>query len=148
MSERIPLSEPHLAGNERRYLNECVDTNFVSSVGPFVDRFEREFAAYVGARYAIACASGTAALHVALRLIGLAPGEEVLVPSLTFIASVNPIAYERGVPVLVDSEPETWNMDPRRLHRARRTRRPRAACDRSRPSVRSSSAHRTARRGV
>src|SRR5688500_11481632 len=106
---RIALSEPHLAGNERRYLDECLATNFVSSVGPFVDRFEREFAAYVGANYAVACASGTAALHVAFRLIGLQPGEHVLVPSLTFVASVNPIAYERGVPVLVDSERETWN---------------------------------------
>lgn len=112
MSERIPLSEPHLAGNERAYLNQCIDTNFVSSVGPFVDRFEREFAAYVGAKFAIACASGTAALHVAMRLIDLQPGDQVLVPSLTFIASVNPIAYERGTPVLVDSERETWNMDP------------------------------------
>lgn len=112
MSSRIALSEPFLGGNERRYLDECVTTNFVSSVGPFVDRFEREFAAYVGARYAVACASGTAALHVAFRLIDLQPGDEVLVPSLTFIASVNPIAYERATPVLVDSELETWNIDP------------------------------------
>jgi dTDP-4-amino-4,6-dideoxygalactose transaminase len=96
-------------------LNECIDTNFVSSVGPFVDRFEKEFAAYVGARYAVACASGTAALHVAFRLIDLQPGDEVLVPSLTFVASVNPIAYERGTPVLVDSERETWNMDPQHV---------------------------------
>ncbi len=109
---RIALSEPFLAGNARRYLDECIETNFVSSVGPFVDRFEREFAAYVGSKYAVACASGTAALHVAFRLIDLQPGDEVLVPSLTFVASVNPIAYERGTPVLVDSERETWNMDP------------------------------------
>jgi aminotransferase in exopolysaccharide biosynthesis len=109
---RIGLSEPYLTGNERQYLNECIDTNFVSSVGAFVDRFEREFAAYVGAKYAVACASGTAALHVAFRLIDLQPGDEVIVPSLTFVASVNPITYERGTPVLVDSERETWNMDP------------------------------------
>jgi aminotransferase in exopolysaccharide biosynthesis len=112
MSSRIALSEPSLTGNARRYLGECIDTNFVSSVGPFVERFEREFAAYVGARFAVACASGTAALHVAFRLLGVEAGDEVLVPSLTFVASVNPIAYERGVPVLVDSEPTTWNMDP------------------------------------
>ena len=112
MSDRVALSEPYLAGNERRYLDECVSSNFVSSVGPFVDRFEREFATYVGAKYAVACASGTAALHVAFRLIGLAPGDEVLVPSLTFVASVNPIAYERGTPVFVDSETESWNLDP------------------------------------
>ncbi|HEY5944421.1 MAG TPA: LegC family aminotransferase [Kofleriaceae bacterium] len=112
MSSRVALSEPYLAGNERRYLNECVDTNFVSSVGPFVDRFEREFASFVGARYAVACSTGTAALHVAFRLIDLQPGDEVLVPSLTFIASANAIAYERGAPVFVDSELESWNMDP------------------------------------
>ncbi len=115
MSRRIGLSEPHLAGNEQRYLTECLTTNFVSSVGPFVDRFEREFAGYVGAKHAVACASGTAALHVAFRLLGIGPGDEVLVPSLTFVASVNPIAYERGTPVLVDSELETWNLDPERV---------------------------------
>ncbi|MEP6859988.1 MAG: aminotransferase class I/II-fold pyridoxal phosphate-dependent enzyme [Deltaproteobacteria bacterium] len=109
---RLALSEPLLTGNVQRYLDECVATNFVSSVGPFVERFEREFAAFVGARFAIACASGTAALHVALHLLDLKPGDEVLVPTLTFVASVNPIAYERATPVLVDSELETWNLDP------------------------------------
>jgi aminotransferase in exopolysaccharide biosynthesis len=108
----IPLSEPTIGGNAQRYLEECLATNFVSSVGPFVDRFEREFAAYVGARFAVACSSGTAALHVAFRLLGIGPDDEVFVPSLTFIASANPVAYERGRIVLVDSERETWNMDP------------------------------------
>jgi dTDP-4-amino-4,6-dideoxygalactose transaminase len=113
MSEpSIALCEPSIGGNARRYLDECLETNFVSSVGPFVDRFEREFAAYVGARFAVACASGTAALHVAFRLLGVGPEDEVLVPSLTFIASANPVAYERGRVVLVDSERETWNLDP------------------------------------
>ncbi len=111
MSE-IPLSEPNLCGNARRYLDECLETNFVSSVGPFVERFEREFANYVGARYAVACASGTAAIHVALRLVGVEAGDEVFVPSLTFIASANPILYEHATPVLVDSEEESWNFDP------------------------------------
>lgn len=112
MSERIPLSEPHLVGNASAYLEECVRTNFVSSVGPFVDRFEREFAAFVGARHAVACSTGTAAIHVALRLFDVGPGDEVWVPSLTFIASANPILYERATPVLIDSETETWNADP------------------------------------
>jgi aminotransferase in exopolysaccharide biosynthesis len=106
------LSEPVLGGNERRYLDECIATNFVSSVGPFVDRFEKELARAVGARHAVACASGTAALHVAMRLIDLRPGDEVLVSTLTFIASANPVLYEGGTPVLVDSEDESWNMDP------------------------------------
>lgn len=109
---RIPLSEPNLIGNARRYLDECIQTNFVSSVGPFVDRFEREFAQAVGAKYAVACASGTAALHVSMVLLGVGPGDEVMVSSLTFVASVNPIAYERATPILVDSEPESWNADP------------------------------------
>lgn len=113
MSEaRIPLAEPFLKGNEKAYVLECLESNFVSSVGPFVRRFEEEFAKRVGSRFAIACASGTAALHVAMRLVGVEPGDEVFVPSLTFIASANPIVYERGVPVFVDSEAESWNMDP------------------------------------
>ena len=114
MSEptRIALSEPFLEGNVRRYLEECLDTNFVSSVGPFVGRFEEEFAAFVGSRYAVACASGTAAIHVALRLLGAAEGHEVAVSTLTFIASANPILYERARPVLVDCEDESWNLDP------------------------------------
>src|SRR4051794_40624316 len=84
--ERIPLAEPSLGGNAARYLQECIDTNFVSSVGPFVERFEREFAQIVGSRFAVACASGTAAIHLALRVLDVGPGDEVLVPSLTFVA--------------------------------------------------------------
>src|SRR5262245_51282241 len=110
--DRIGLSEPYLAGNAGRYLEECLTTNFVSSVGPFVDRFERAFADYVGSRFAVACASGTAALHVAMRLAGVEPGDEVLVPTLTFVASVNPIIYQGAAPVLVDAEPASWNVDP------------------------------------
>lgn len=109
---RIPLAEPTLGGNAARYIQECLTTNFVSSVGPFVDRFEREFAAAVGSRYAVACASGTAALHLAIRVLGVGPGDEVFVPTLTFVASANPIRYERATPVLVDVEEETLNLDP------------------------------------
>jgi dTDP-4-amino-4,6-dideoxygalactose transaminase len=107
----IPLSEPTLDGNASAYLQDCIDTNFVSSVGPYVDRFEREFAAAVGSRFAVACASGTAAIHVALRLLDLPRGAEVFIPTLTFIASANPALYEGLTPVLIDSEEETWNMD-------------------------------------
>lgn len=112
MSEpRIPLSVPHLAGNERSYLQECVDTNFVSSVGPFVPRFEAEFAARVGSPFGVACASGTAAIHVALQVAGVGAGDEVWVSDFTFIATVNPITYLGARPVLVDADPATWNMD-------------------------------------
>ena len=111
-SSRIPLSEPSIGGNAAAYLQECLDTNFVSSVGPFVTRFETEFAAAVGARHAVACASGTAAIHLAMRVLDIGAGDEVLVPTLTFVASVNPIAYVGATPVLVDSEAETYNLDP------------------------------------
>ncbi|MBI5628766.1 MAG: aminotransferase class I/II-fold pyridoxal phosphate-dependent enzyme, partial [Candidatus Rokubacteria bacterium] len=86
---QIPNCVPHLGGNEWQYLKECLDTNWVSSVGPFVDRFEGEVAAYVGASHGVATVNGTAALHVALLLAGVEPGDEVLVPSLTFIATAN-----------------------------------------------------------
>ena len=103
-------------GNEMRYLEECIQSNFVSSIGPFVDRFEQEFAAYVGSRHAIACASGTAALHVALLVAGARPDTDVPVSTFTFLASVNAIAYTGATPLLVDSEPRTWNLDGERLH--------------------------------
>lgn len=116
MATQIPLAVPHLAGNELRYLRECIETGFVSSVGPFVDRFEREFAEAVGARHAVACASGTAALHVALVLSGVVAGSEVMVPTFTFIASANAVSYIGARPLLVDSEMATWNMDGQLVH--------------------------------
>src|SRR5438128_10888927 len=100
----ISLSVPEISGNEWKYLKECLDTNWVSSAGPFVDRFEREVAAYVGARHAIAVASGTAALHAGLLGAGVAPGDEVLVPTLTFVATANAIRYCGAWPVLMDSD--------------------------------------------
>ncbi|TDD70730.1 DegT/DnrJ/EryC1/StrS aminotransferase [Jiangella aurantiaca] len=112
----IPLSEPSLGGNEARYLRECIDTGYVSSAGPFVGRFEREFAAAVGAPRAVACASGTAALHVALLAAGAGPGSVVAVSDFTFIASANAAHYTGAALLLVDSEPETWNMNTELLH--------------------------------
>lgn len=114
MSFAIPLAVPHLMGNEKLYIDECLRSNYVSSVGPFVERFEGDFAAYLGVRHAVACVSGTAALHLSMRLLGIGAGDEVFAPSFTFVASLNPILYERATPVLVDSEPRTWNMDPER----------------------------------
>jgi dTDP-4-amino-4,6-dideoxygalactose transaminase len=110
--EPIELSVPSLGGKAPAYLMECLKTNFVSSVGPFVERFEREFAAFVGARYAVACASGTAALHVAMRVLGVGRDDEVFVSTLTFVASANAVRYQDATPVLIDSEDESWNMDP------------------------------------
>jgi len=111
----IALSEPLLAGNEAAYLQDCVDTNWVSSAGPYVERFERAVAATAGGGEAVATASGTAALHLALLVAGVRPGDLVLTSTLTFIASANAIAHAGADPVLVDAEPATWQMDPARV---------------------------------
>lgn len=107
----IPLCVPEIRGNEWAYIKECLDTNFVSSVGPFVDRFERELVTCIGAQYGVATASGTAALHVALLVAGVEPEDEVLVSTLTFIAPVNAIRYVGASPVFIDAEPDYWQMD-------------------------------------
>ncbi|MEZ4589021.1 MAG: aminotransferase class I/II-fold pyridoxal phosphate-dependent enzyme [Gemmatimonadales bacterium] len=114
----IPLSVPHLSGREAEYVAEAIESNWVAPLGPMVDRFEREFAARVDAPYAVALASGTAALHLALIHLGIGPGDEVLVSSLTFAASVNPIVYLGATPVLIDSEPGSWNADPALIEQA------------------------------
>jgi perosamine synthetase len=111
----IPLCVPLVCGNEWKYVKECLDTNWVSSVGPFVDRFEQMTASYVGCRKAVATVNGTAALHVALRVAGVRPDDEVLVSDLTFIAPVNAIRYLGAWPVLIDAEPDYWQMDPQRV---------------------------------
>lgn len=107
----IPLCVPEIRGNEWLYIKECLDTNFVSSVGTYVDRFEHDVAARVGARYAVATSSGTAALHIALLVAGVQPDDAVLVSTLTFIAPVNAIRYVGAYPIFVDAEPEYWQMD-------------------------------------
>ncbi len=113
--DSIPLCVPELGGNEWTYVRECLDTNFVSSVGPFVDRFERELAARLGMARAVATTSGTAALHVALLVAGVQPDDEVFVPTLTFIAPVNAIRYAGAWPLFVDAEPTYWQMDVTKL---------------------------------
>ena len=114
----IPLCEPCLDGNAAAYLQECITTGYVSSVGPFVDRFERDFAAIVGSPHAVACASGTAAIHLALMVLGVKPGDLVLVNDSTFIASANPVRYCGADVGLIDSETRSWNLDPALLAQA------------------------------
>lgn len=109
---RIYLSPPHMSGLEQQYVQEVFASNWIAPLGPQVDAFEQEFCAVTGARHALALSSGTAALHLALRLTGVGPGDEVLVSTLTFSASVNPILYEGGYPTFIDSERASWNMDP------------------------------------
>jgi perosamine synthetase len=111
----IPLCVPELRGREWSYVKECLDTNFVSSVGPFVDRFEGRIAEYLGAGYAVATVNGTAALHIALLVAGIQPDDEVLVSALTFIAPANAIRYVGAWPVFIDAEPDYWQMDPARV---------------------------------
>jgi len=115
---RIPVGEPALVGHEREYVLDCLDSTWISSTGAYVERFEAEFARFCGTAHAVACANGTAAVHVALLALGLEPGDEVLVPALTFVASANPVRYCGARPVFVDSEPVTWNVDPARLEAA------------------------------
>lgn len=106
----VNLHEPEFAGREWEYLKDCLDSTFVSSVGPFVDRFEADLAAYTGARHAVAVVNGTAALHVALLLAGVVRGDEVLIPSLTFIATANAVSYCGAIPHLCDSEERTLGL--------------------------------------
>jgi dTDP-4-amino-4,6-dideoxygalactose transaminase len=108
----IPLAVPNIGELERRYVLEAVESGFVSSVGPFVSEFERRFAERVGARHAIACSTGTAAIHIGLILLGVERGDDVVCSDFTFVGSVGPIAYLGARPVLVDSEERTWNLDP------------------------------------
>ncbi|MCK4850037.1 MAG: aminotransferase class I/II-fold pyridoxal phosphate-dependent enzyme [Phycisphaerae bacterium] len=114
----IHLSIPDLRGNEWKYLKECLDTNWITSVGRFLDDFENSLASFVGAKYAVACASGTAAMHVALQMLGVQAGDQVIVPATTFIATVNVVLYCQATPVIVDVEDQTFNMDPARLAEA------------------------------
>jgi pyridoxal phosphate-dependent aminotransferase EpsN len=127
---RIFLSVPHLGGSEERHVLEAMATNWLSTVGPSIDAFEAEFSRRLGLP-AVAVGSGTAALHLGLRLLGVSAGDEVLSPTLTFVASANPIVYLGGTPVFLDSERSSWNLDPALLEdalrsRARRNRRAKA----------------------
>lgn len=110
--ETVPLHAPLFIGNEKKYLNECIDTTFVSSVGKFVDRFEEEVAAYTGAKRAIVCVSGTNALHMAMMLVGVEREDEVLTQALTFIATCNAISYIGAHPVFIDVDMETLGLSP------------------------------------
>lgn len=114
----IKLSIPHLAGNEQAYVDQAVQSTWITPLGPYVDRFEHELQQRVGGREVVALSSGTAAIHLALVLAGVRQGDEVVCQSLTFAASCNPIVYCGARPVLVDSEPSTWNIDPSLLRRA------------------------------
>jgi perosamine synthetase len=107
----IPVCEPTLAGNESRYVMDCLNTNWISSAGKYIDLFEQAFSQKVGCEHGIACVSGTAALHLITAALGLGPGDEVIIPTHTMIATAYAVSYTGARPVLVDSERHTWNMD-------------------------------------
>lgn len=111
----VPLHAPCFIGNEKKYLNECIDTTFVSSVGKFVDRFEEMVADYTGASKAVVCVSGTNALHMALLLVGVEQGDEVISQSLTFVATANAISYIGAHPVFIDVDKDTMGLSPEKL---------------------------------
>ena len=111
----IPVAHPVFAGNEKKYVNECLDDVWISSTGRFIGAFEQSFGQFCGVREAISCNNGTSALHLALQALGVGPGDEVIVPTLTYIATANAVRYCGATPVLVDSEPRTLNLDPARI---------------------------------
>ena len=118
LTDRIWLSSPHLGDEETRFVEDAFRTNWIAPLGPHVDGFERELAEYVGVGHAAALSSGTAAIHLALLLLGVRPGDTVFCSSLTFVGSCNPILYCGARPVFIDAEPESWNMSPAALERA------------------------------
>ena len=108
---KVALYEPYLHGNEKRYVNECLDTTWISSKGKFVNEFEDAFAKYTNSAYAVAVSNGTVAIHLALAALDIKAGDEVIVPTFTYIASVNPIVYLGATPVFVDSDAQNWQID-------------------------------------
>lgn len=111
----IPVAEPDLRGNEKKYITECLSSSWISSKGKFIDRFEADFANFIGTKHAVSTSNGTTALHLALLVLGLGEGDEVIVPDLTFIASANTVTYTGAKPVFVDVESKTWNIDVKQV---------------------------------
>jgi dTDP-4-amino-4,6-dideoxygalactose transaminase len=118
MNNKIWLSSPHMSGHEMKYIQEAFDTNWIAPLGPNVTAFEKELAEYLKVKNVAALSSGTSAIHLALIILGVKAGDEVIASSFTFSATVNPIAYLGAVPVLIDSEEDTWNMNPELLEKA------------------------------
>jgi len=114
-SHFVPVAHPLFLGNEKAYVNECLDTEWVSSIGKFIPQFEEAFARFCGVEHGVACCSGTTALHLALLALGVKEGDEVLVPAMTYIATANAVRYCGATPVFIDSEAATFNLDPERI---------------------------------
>jgi perosamine synthetase len=115
---RLPLVQPSFGGNEAKYVSDCLATGWISSQGPYIDKFQAAFAAYMGGGYALSASSGTTALHLALTALGIGPGDEVIVPDLTFGATANVVIHAGATPVFVDIDPVTWCIDPKEIAKA------------------------------
>lgn len=115
MTPLIPVAAPALVGNEKKYVMDCLDSNWISSNGHYIERFESAFAEFCGVKHALSCSNGTVALHLALLALGIGAGDEVIVPTLTYVATANVVMYCGATPVFIDSEPETCNLDPDKL---------------------------------
>lgn len=111
MNTSIPIYQPSLSGNEKKYVNECLDSTWISSKGKFIQQFEEQFCEYLSVKFGCSVCNGTVGIHLAMLALGIGPGDEVIVPTLTYIASVNAISYVGATPVFVDSNPNTWQMD-------------------------------------
>jgi perosamine synthetase len=109
---RIPVYQPDLSGNEKKYVDDCIDSTWISSKGKYVSEFEKLFSSYIGTKYAISVNNGTAALHLALMMAGINKEDEVIVPALTYIATANAVTYVGAKAVFVDSDEETWQINP------------------------------------
>jgi perosamine synthetase len=117
MGEFIPVAVPDMSGNEKKYVMDCIDTTWISSGGSYIGRFENAFSDFVGTKHALGCCNGTVALHLPLLVFGIGPGDEVVVPALTYIATANAVRYCGATPVFVDCLPDTWNLDPSDLEK-------------------------------
>ncbi len=117
MEIKIPVYKPYLGGNEKKYVNDCIDSTWISSKGKYVSLFEKRFSDFINIKYAATVSNGTVAIHLALLALGIGSGDEVIVPTLTYIASVNAIAYTGATPVFVDSTEDTWQMDVKDVER-------------------------------
>lgn len=114
----IPVAQPALIGNEKKYVNDCLNSNWISSKGKYIELFEKKFADYLGVKYAISCNNGTSALHLAMLALGIGAGDEVICPTFTYVATANSIKYVGAKPIFVDCEPDTFNIDPKKIEKA------------------------------
>ncbi|NMC29329.1 MAG: DegT/DnrJ/EryC1/StrS family aminotransferase [Pelolinea sp.] len=114
---RISIAAPVFCGNEKKYVNDCLDTTWVSSIGKYVDEFEYKFAEFCQVKHAISCSNGTVALHLAMLAYDIKPGDEVIVPTFTYVATANCVKYCGATPIFVDSDPETWNINPKLIEK-------------------------------